>query len=178
MPARGVRTAPASSPLPRTRRRGFGMPKPARPLTILKGHTYGARYGSWSPDGSRIFTASGDGTARIWAASHNYADYLRGRIRARNRLCLDATFYEDYFGDRRFQRKKPRLDRTWKQKCGDNIYFRGPAGEWIQHENAQFHEDERIQKQDTKNAKVFISNHFFYFGENAIAIPARLLACS
>ena len=55
---RGVRTA---------RRRCGTRPAAANSLT-LKGHT-GRASVSWSPDGTRLATGSGDGTAKVWDAA-------------------------------------------------------------------------------------------------------------
>ena len=35
-------------------------------LAVLKGHSSSVRSVSWSPDGARLATGSGDHTARIW----------------------------------------------------------------------------------------------------------------
>jgi WD40 repeat protein len=56
----GTMTAEASSALYRAMAHSPGQP------TLLKGHTGDVNYASWSSDGTRIATASEDGTARIW----------------------------------------------------------------------------------------------------------------
>ena len=45
-----------------------GRPQREQYLRILKGHTFPVRQMCWSPNGHRLATASGDGTARIWDA--------------------------------------------------------------------------------------------------------------
>lgn len=105
----------------------------------------------------------------VWIMGHSDAAHgkrLVYAMRLAEVLGLDA-----YFHDERFQRKKPRLDRTWKEECGDNIYYR-EGGEWVQAPTL-FHDDDKRRAQDTSYAIVFISNHFYYFGENAIEIPAK-----
>lgn len=77
--------------------------------------------------------------------------------------------FEEYYADPRFQAKKPRLRGLRSEQCGDNIYHRGPDGAWIQGPNPS-HDEQRIA-QDTKNPRVFISDHFYYFGSAAPAIP-------
>ena len=42
---------------------------PARTLAILSGHTDRVNHAVWNADGSRILTASNDGTARVWDAA-------------------------------------------------------------------------------------------------------------
>ena len=56
---RSAPTASASSPRPRTRRRGSGTPRPAKPIgEPLKGHDGAVTSAAFSPDGRRIVTAS------------------------------------------------------------------------------------------------------------------------
>ena len=58
---------------------GFAVEDPAgaEDRGWLAGHRASVESASWSPDGRRILTASRDGTARIWAVSESYSDYLR-----------------------------------------------------------------------------------------------------
>ena len=78
--------------------------------------------------------------------------------------------FDDYYRDPRFAKKHPRHDRTWREASGDNIYHRAEDGRWLQDPN-RFHGPERLEK-DTGGAGVYISEYFYYFGENAIEIPA------
>jgi putative DNA base modification enzyme with NMAD domain len=55
--------------------------------------------------------------------------------------------------------------------CGDNMYFLDSKGRWVQSRPAFYHPDQEVIRKDTKYHKVFVSNHFFYFGENAPPIP-------
>ena len=64
-----VRTEPGSSPHRRTRPRAFGTPRPARRSWTLSGHQGWVLWAAFSPDGTRVVTASADGTARIWDAT-------------------------------------------------------------------------------------------------------------
>jgi hypothetical protein len=79
--------------------------------------------------------------------------------------------FDSYYRNTRFADKIPR-DGSWMERCGDNIYFRGKGGKWTQG-TAFFHETPNRIAQDTKHPRVFISDHFFYFGENAPEIPRR-----
>ena len=56
----------------------------------------------------------------------------------------------------------------------DNIYFCGTDGQWEQ-ALAFFHTRPADQEKDTRYPCVFISDHFFYFGESAPAIPSQCL---
>jgi hypothetical protein len=79
---------------------------------------------------------------------------------------------DDYYRDQRFAAKKPDLRGSWKERCGDNFYSRGSDGEWIQHRN-RFHLDEQLKKQDTKYARVFIGQRFWYRGHSASSAPEK-----
>ena len=79
---------------------------------------------------------------------------------------------DDYYRDDRFTAKKPDLRGTWQQRCGDNFYSRKSDGTWIQHRN-RFHLDERLKEQDTRYARVFVGQRFWYRGRSADAAPAK-----
>jgi hypothetical protein len=81
--------------------------------------------------------------------------------------------FDDYFHDPRFAAKKPRPDGGWRNRCGDNIYFIGESGGYEQGFTYSHTEPHYLEK-DTRHPRVFISDHFFYFGENAPDIPADL----
>ncbi len=65
-------------------------------IATLQGHTDTVRAASFSPDGTRILTASEDRTVKIWAASGELHQAL---IRARNGSCLDASFRQNTLGE-------------------------------------------------------------------------------
>jgi hypothetical protein len=79
--------------------------------------------------------------------------------------------FDDYFNDPRFQAKKPKRGGTWQERAGDNIYYRVLGG-WEQAFTYAHREREFLEK-DTRRPRVFISDHFFYFGENAVPFPAE-----
>ena len=69
VPARPtVPTAGASSPHRWTKPRASGSTTGAQ-LAVLRGHDSGVASAAYSPDGTRIVTASADRTARIWDAT-------------------------------------------------------------------------------------------------------------
>lgn len=78
---------------------------------------------------------------------------------------------DEYFRDARFSAKKVNSG-LYPDRCGDNIYFLGPEGAW-QQENARYHTEPHLIEKDTRYARVFVSEHFFYFGENAPLIPSE-----
>lgn len=79
---------------------------------------------------------------------------------------------DEYFHDPRFQYKKPRQRGDWKNRCGDNIYFKDANGDYEQAFTFA-HREPHYLKKDTRNPRVFISDHFYYFGDNAPDIPAE-----
>jgi hypothetical protein len=82
--------------------------------------------------------------------------------------------FDAYYRDPRFAAKKAR-PRTWQERRGDNIYFRDRDGRWAQ-ALTFFHTRPGDLEKDTRYPRVFISDHFWYFGENAPKIPSRYSA--
>ena len=80
--------------------------------------------------------------------------------------------FEEYFNDARFLKKRPNLEESWKEWCGDNMYFKDENGDWKQLETI-YHKDKRKIEQDTRHHFVLIAENFYYFGENAKEIPAE-----
>lgn len=79
--------------------------------------------------------------------------------------------FDDYFRDPRFTAKKARR-KGWQNQCGDNIYYRDEAGRWRQ-SLAFYHTEAGRLEKDTVYPRVFISDFFFYFGDQAPAVPAE-----
>ena len=78
--------------------------------------------------------------------------------------------FEAYYADLRFEKKKPKIKGRYEELTGDNMYYRNETGDWQQHPTWNHSEDYQ-HRQDLKHPKVFISEHFYYFGENAVEIP-------
>jgi hypothetical protein len=81
--------------------------------------------------------------------------------------------FDAYYRDPRFAKKKAR-NGSWKARCGDNIYFRKDGG-WVQ-ALAFHHKSRKNIAQDTRYPRVFISNYFFYFGEESPDIPEQFVS--
>lgn len=73
-----------------------------------------------------------------------------------------------YFEDPRFQAKQPKSGRgTLIDRCGDNIYYRGPQGHgYFQLQNEHHHSGETDH--DTGGRNALIASDFYYFGRNAL----------
>ena len=80
--------------------------------------------------------------------------------------------FNEYYNDPRFLKKKPQKDGTWRQRCGDNMYYQNKKGRWRQHPT-EFHNNRESIRQDLKYPYVFVSKHFYYFGEKAPNIPKK-----
>jgi hypothetical protein len=104
-----------------------------------------------------------------WVLGNSSADTGRRLIYAMQ--ISEVLDFDDYYRDPRFAVKKARAG-SWQERCGDNIYRRDEDGEWVQ-AVAFFHTTPGIIEQDLRHPRVFISDYFFYFGENAPAIPTK-----
>jgi len=82
----------------------------------------------------------------------------------------EVLSFESYHDDPRFEQKKPNVKGTWRERCGDNMYYRDEAGEWRQHRSLYHRKLKEIEK-DLKRPYVFTAEHFYYFGDKAVDIP-------
>ncbi|MHB9074203.1 MAG: Nmad2 family putative nucleotide modification protein [Desulfobaccales bacterium] len=88
------------------------------------------------------------------------------------RVTEERINFDKYYNEGRFQAKKPDLSGAWEKRCGDNMYFL-ENNVWKQHEPVSYHNNPVDVAKDTKFPYVYVSEHFFYFGEKAIVIPAE-----
>ena len=79
-------------------------------------------------------------------------------------LPLDA-----YDRDPRFQSKKPVYSSGPRQRCGDNIYYNDSDGRWQQRRS--LHQTEHMEH-DLGGKNALVATDFYYFGKDAIEIPA------
>ena len=77
----------------------------------------------------------------------------------------------DYFHDRQFESKKPKTNGNEIEQCGDNIYYQRGAN-WDRLPSP-FHKSPRDFDKD-KGCPVFISDHFYYFGDQRFTVPDDL----
>jgi hypothetical protein len=82
----------------------------------------------------------------------------------------EVLSFDTYFSDARFEKKKPVINGSWRQRVGDNMYYKGQQGQWVQHRTIQ-HPSPVLIKKDLKYPFVFIAEYFYYFGDKAIEIP-------
>jgi hypothetical protein len=102
-----------------------------------------------------------------------------GRCVFAMRVSEKLTF-NDYWEGSRFLDKRPVRNGSLKMIVGDNIYHFDPgANEWSQadshHSNADGSTNRDNLARDTQSNNVLVSQHFFYFGRQAPAVPSRLL---
>ncbi len=84
----------------------------------------------------------------------------------------ETLSFDRYFTDPRFEKKKPNVRGSWRERVGDNMYYRNLQGEWVQHRTLH-HLGPDFFKRDLKHPVVFIAEHFYYFGNKAPAIPVE-----
>ena len=78
--------------------------------------------------------------------------------------------FDEYYHDPRFFEKRPKKG-SWKERCGDNMYFKDKKDEWKQQNSVFCHDSKEERNQDLKHPIVFIAKKFYYFGGNSIEIP-------
>jgi len=105
-----------------------------------------------------------------WLVGHS--TIARGQRLVYAMRISEVLDFDDYYHDPRFASKKPVLSGTWREACGDNIYYRGEDGSWRQ-APSRYHTTAEYLQRDTRRPRVFISESFYYFGENAPPIPAE-----
>ena len=79
--------------------------------------------------------------------------------------------FNDYYADPRFEDKKPVRGAPGPKRCGDNVYYKDEQGKWVQHPS-DFHRGPELNQKDTKHPYVYVAEHFYYFGAQAVPIPA------
>lgn len=91
----------------------------------------------------------------------------------------DILSFEQFDADARFQAKKPFRRGSRQQSCGDNIYYRNPAGNaWCQRDSFHTNNDGSLHAKhvqiDTDVNRVLISSDFVYFGGDGPDVPPHL----
>ncbi len=78
--------------------------------------------------------------------------------------------FSDYYKSNEYQKKIPNVNGDWRQRCGDNMYYKDSSGDWVQHPSI-YHKSEVNFRKDAKYHRVYISEHFYYFGKNSQFLP-------
>jgi hypothetical protein len=119
---------------------------------------------AWTPNHQSINMQPGDWI--LGNSTMSTGNLLIYAMRISKILDLHTDFH-----DPRYQLKTA-SSVDWQRRGGDNIYFLDEAAQWRQGLGF-FHTEPERRKQDTKCPRVFISDHLFYFGENAPTVPAE-----
>jgi Nucleotide modification associated domain 2 len=90
----------------------------------------------------------------------------------------DVLTFDEYFHDRKFINKRPKVDGTWQDRRGDNMYYLDSTGHY-QQIPTRFHTERETSERDKKHPRVFVASHFYYLGKKAVSIPSefRSLIC-
>lgn len=120
-------------------------------------------------------------------AKAEVGDWIIGTGAIENKLLYNLIFlmkvseklsFEDYWNDKRFERKKPLLNGSLKQIHGDNIYYK-ENDQWCQLDSHHsFHDgvmNETNLKQDLSGKFVLISNQFIYLGTKNFRVPSKYI---
>jgi len=83
----------------------------------------------------------------------------------------ERIYFDDYYRDKRFAKKRPERSADWKKERGDNMYYQD-NGIWRQ-ATVRYHDNGEDRRKDLKYPYVYVSTNFYYFGENAIRIPVQ-----
>jgi hypothetical protein len=91
----------------------------------------------------------------------------------------EISTLEGYWADCRFEYKKPIMNGPLVTMFGDNFYHKDDNRNWVQEDSAHCKLDgscslEHLNK-DIGGKNVLISEHFYYFGDEAPVIPDHLL---
>jgi hypothetical protein len=117
----------------------------------------------------RKHASVGDWVVGIGSAASD----VRGRLIYAMRVA-EVIPIPDYFTDARFADKKPDLCSTdWRRHHGDNQYMPGGNGTWNMLPGP--HNIGNMAK-DVSGENVLVGKHFYYFGRNALKLPASLAA--
>jgi Nucleotide modification associated domain 2 len=107
------------------------------------------------------------------------SDFIAGfsPLAAGNRLIYmmevaERIHMNSYYHDKRFLAKRPNLQGSWQERCGDNFYSHEANGKWKQHRN-RFHLGADYLAKDTRRPFVFVSQRFWYFGQLAPHVPRQ-----
>lgn len=120
-----------------------------------------------TPNHMRIHPGKGN-----WVIGISSAD--RGNKLVYAMQVSEVVRFDLYYADPRFEKKKPNVKGSRHERCGDNMYYLD-KGEWKQHRTIH-HRTSEAKNKDLKSPFVYVAEHFYYFGDKAIKIPAEYQA--
>jgi hypothetical protein len=82
---------------------------------------------------------------------------------------LQVLDFDLYYSDPRFKNKKPNIKGSWQEQVGDNVYYKDSKDKWVKHPS-KYHNEKDIQEKDLRYHQVYISEHFYYFGESSVPV--------
>ena len=86
--------------------------------------------------------------------------------------------FDDYWHEERLRTKRPDFGAGGEKAVGDNIYHRGPTGQWQQerslHSLKNGEQDWKMTRTDTRGEKVLIAEDFIYWGGGGPPLPENL----
>jgi hypothetical protein len=93
-------------------------------------------------------------------------------------LVDEIISFDEYWDDTRFASKRPRMGLSRKLAHGDNIYHRGPAGEWQQEDSRHSFYNGQPNPghvtSDTGVDRILLGRRFVYFGGDGPLVPRHL----
>ena len=117
----------------------------------------------------RRMAGVGDWVMGLGSKLRDYDSRLVFAMRVDETLTL-----EEYWQDRRFAEKKPRISQRYEEACGDNVYYHhNRTGDWVQ--LPCFHCDDDIDA-DARTNRALVASRFVYFGSQAIESPVEFIA--
>lgn len=126
----------------------------------------------------RLNAQVGDWIAGVGSGSKN--SKFKNKLIYAMQVTEKLTFNE-YWMDKRFNKKKPIMNGSKRQNYGDNIYHKlTPESPFIQqdshHSLANGERNKLNYERDLSGKYVLISQNYWYFGEDAISIPKVFLS--
>ncbi len=87
----------------------------------------------------------------------------------------EVVTFDEYWKDKRFRCKRPKMSQKNERFFGDNIYRHLKDGTW--HQEPSLHYLGNVEKDTGRTDHVLICEEFFYFGCEMIALPEAFSRC-
>jgi Nucleotide modification associated domain 2 len=87
--------------------------------------------------------------------------------------------FDDYWDAPSFDRKRPVMNGSLKQRFGDNIYHHNEVGAWLQEDSRHSQDgsvnDHNLVRDTATTDRVLMGTDFIYWGDTAPSIPKSLM---